>query len=301
MTTPLLKNSASLQDLLQPATRMLTDAGIPDGRREAETLIAHALSCARLDLYRAGLPSLDPDQREAFMTLIRRRARREPLQYILGTQEFWGLEFRVTTDTLIPRPETELLIEAVLEQWGRTALPITMVDLCTGTGCLAVTFATLYPTARILATDLSPAALDVARLNAFRHGMTGRIEFLEGDLMEPLAKPNGDRFEICPHSVDLVLSNPPYIPTGELSTLQPEVGLYEPRLALDGGRDGLDYYGRILPRAFDFLRSGGRLFLEVGIRQADPVCMMARRTGWRVDRVKKDLSGIDRVVGLEEK
>jgi release factor glutamine methyltransferase len=175
-----------------------------------------------------------------------------------------------------------------------------MVDLCTGAGCLAVTFATLYPTARILATDRSPAALDVARLNASRHGMTGRIEFLEGDLFEPLTKPDGDRFEIYPHSVDLVLSNPPYIPTGELSTLQPEVGLYEPRLALDGGRDGLDYYRRILPRAPEFLRPGGRLFLEVGIRQAIPVRAMAKRIGWRVDRIKKDLSGIDRVVVLEK-
>ncbi len=294
-----------LQDLLQTATRALTDAGIPDGRREAETLIAYLLNGTRLDLYRADSLSLDPDQHEAFKGLIRRRAHREPLQYILGTQEFWGLEFRVTTDTLIPRPETELLIEAVLEQFGRPAAPITIVDICTGTGCLAVTLATLYPGARIFATDLSPAALDVARSNASRHGMTGRIEFLKGDLLEPLAKPNepnGDRFEICPRlvAVDLVLSNPPYIPTGELSTLQPEVGLYEPRLALDGGRDGLDYYRRILPRAFDFLCSGGRLFLEVGIRQAIPVRAMAERIGWRMDRIKKDLANIDRVIVLEK-
>ena len=258
-----------LQDLLQTATRALTNAGIPDGRREAETLIAHILNCTRLDLYRADLLSLDPDQQEAFKGLIRHRARREPLQYLLGMQEFWGKEFRVTTDTLIPRPETELLIEAVLEQFEKPASPITLVDLCTGTGCLAVTLATLYPTARILATDLSAAALDVARLNASRHGTTGRIEFLKGDLFEPL-RPLG-----LNHRVDLLLSNPPYVSSGEIPTLQPEVRVHEPRLALDGGPDGLDYYRRILPRAIDFLRSGGRLCLEVGIHQAAPVCTMA--------------------------
>ena len=283
-----------LQNLLQTATRALTDAGIPDGRREAETLIAHLLDCTRLALYRADLPSLDSDQEKTFSDLIRRRANREPLQYILGTQEFWGLEFRVTTDTLIPRPETEMLIEAVLEQWGQPALPITLVDLCTGTGCLAVTLATLYPTARILATDLSPGALDVARSNASRHGMTGRIEFLEGDLLKPLASIR------LQGQVDLILANPPYIPASELDRLQPEVGLYEPRLALDGGPDGLDFYRRIFPRAIEFLRPGGRLFLEVGIRQAIPVRAMAEQIGWRVDRVKKDLSGIDRVVVLEK-
>jgi release factor glutamine methyltransferase len=281
-----------LQDLLQTATRALTDAGIPDGRREAETLIAHCLNCTRLDLYRADSTSLDPDQHEAFWGLIRRRARREPLQYILGTQEFWALEFRVTTDTLIPRPETELLIEAVLEQFGRPAVPITLVDLCTGTGCLAVTLATLYPTARILATDLSPAALDVARSNASRHGMTGRIEFLEGDLLEPLAG--------LDERIDVIVANPPYVPAAELDRLQPEVGLYEPRIALDGGRNGLDYYRRILPRAFDVLRSGGRICLEVGIRQASPVCAMAERIGWRVNRIKKDLANIDRVIVLSK-
>ncbi|MBI3811068.1 MAG: peptide chain release factor N(5)-glutamine methyltransferase [Nitrospirae bacterium] len=281
-----------LQNLLQSAARALTEAGIPDGRREAETLIAFILNCARLDLYRADSFSLDPDQQETFKGLIRRRARREPLQYLLGTQEFWGLEFRVTTDTLIPRPETELLIEAVLEWFGRPALAVTLLDLCTGTGCLAVTLATLYPMARILATDLSPAALDVARSNALRHGMTGRIEFLEGDLLDPLSSLGLN------HALDGIIANPPYVPDTELDQLQPEVSLHEPRLALDGGPDGLDFYRRILADAPKLLRPGGRLFLEVGIRQAIPVRAMAERIGWRVDQIKKDLAGVDRVVLL---
>ena len=282
------------QDWLQTATRTLTEAGIPDGRREAETLIAHILNRPRLDLYRADDLALDPDQQEAFAGLIRRRASREPLQYILGTQEFWGLEFRVTADTLIPRPETELLIEAVLERVGRPAPPIMLVDLCTGSGCLAVTLATLYPTSRILATDRSPSALEVARSNALRHGMTGRIEFLEGDLFEPLASMG------LHHRINGMTANPPYVPAEELDRLQPEVRFHEPRLALDGGCDGLDYYRRILPGALEFVCTGGRLFLEVGIRQAIPVRDMAEQTGWRIDQIKKDLSGIDRVVVLSK-
>ncbi|MBI3994390.1 MAG: peptide chain release factor N(5)-glutamine methyltransferase [Nitrospirae bacterium] len=292
------ETTQDIQALLRAASRSLTRAGIPDSRREVETMLAHVMGLTRLDLYRADALVLDSDQQTVFNGLIRRRADREPLQYILGAQEFWGLEFRVTPETLIPRPETELLIEAVLEHFGKPETPITLADLCTGTGCLAVAFATLYPTARLFATDLSSAALGVARFNASRHGVDGRIKFLEGDLMEPLAKPNGDGFKIRPHSVDLVLSNPPYIPTDELSTLQPEVRLHEPRLALDGGPDGLDYYRRILPRALDFLRPGGGLFLEVGIGQATPVSAMARQAGWRVDRIKKDLGNIDRVVVL---
>lgn len=285
-----------VQDILQAATHSLTNAGIPDGRREAEAVIGHILGRTRLDLYRADSLTLDPDQQEAFAGLIQRRVRREPLQYILGSQEFWGLEFRVTPDTLIPRPETELLIEAVREavpeQLENPSNPKQWVDLCTGTGCLAITLAKLYPTARILATDFSAAALDVARFNASSHGVGGRIDFLEGDLFEPLTARGLKR------PIDLLISNPPYVPTGEISGLQPEVRMHEPPLALDGGLDGLDCYWRILPCAFDFVCPGGRLCIEVGIRQADPVCRMARRTGWRVDRVKKDLGGIDRVVML---
>ncbi|MBI3609622.1 MAG: peptide chain release factor N(5)-glutamine methyltransferase [Nitrospirae bacterium] len=293
MMTPLLKNSASLQDLLRTATLSLTDAGIADARREAEALIARVLRCTRLDLYRSDERRIDPQQQEAFADLIRCRAQREPLQHLLGAQEFWALEFYVTPDVLIPRPETELLIETVLERISEPATAsITVVDLGTGSGCLAVVLAKLFPFARIIATDRSRVALTIARLNAARHGVSGRIEFLEGDLFEPVM-PLGlnDR-------IDLVLSNPPYIPTGEIPTLQPEVRLHEPRIALDGGPDGLDYYRRILPQALDLLHAGGDFYLEVGIRQADPVCGLADQTGWRVAGVKKDLSRINRVVVL---
>jgi release factor glutamine methyltransferase len=316
-----------IRDLLQNATQRLTDSGIPEGRREAEAILAHALECKRLDIYRDDSILLDRHQQEAFSVFIQRRIQHEPLQYILGTQEFWGLEFRVTPDTFIPRPETELLIETAIESvpefFERPMKPVTGIDLCTGTGCLAITLAKLYPSCRFYATDLSPRALEVARSNGARHGVSDRIEFLEGDLMEPLAnapgpepveydqgKDSGPRFQtgsthlrsrgnrMARLKANLIVCNPPYIPSGEIPALQTEVARFEPRLALNGGPDGLDYYRRLLSAASDYLCSRGRLFLEIGNRQADFVCAMALRTGWRVDRVRKDLAGMDRVIVL---
>ena len=284
-----------IRDLLRATADALTHAGLPDSRWEAEMLVAHVLNCTRADLYREALFP-NSTQQAALTKLVRRRSEREPLQHLLGTQEFWGLEFRVTPDVLVPRPETEFLIEAVLERFPERAAPLTLVDLGTGSGCLAITLSTLYPNARMLATDLSAAALRIARLNASAHGVAGRIEFLEGDLFEPLTRPGGDGFEICPHPADLLLSNPPYVPTSEIDRLQPEVRLYEPRRALDGGSDGLDYYRRILPRAISLLRPGGFLCLEVGIDQAESVCTLAERSGWRLDQIVRDLQKIQRVI-----
>ena len=281
------------QNVLKMATRALTDAGLPEARREAETLLAHVLGRTRLDLYRSDALGLDPDRRSIFEDLIRRRAGREPLQYLLGGQEFWGLEFYVTPDVLIPRPETELLIEIALESIPEPSdASITVADLGTGSGCLAVVLAKLFPWARVLATDLSADALRIARLNAVRHDADGRIEFLEGDLFGPLRTAGPAR---C---IDLLISNPPYVPTGEIPVLQPEVRDHEPRIALDGGPDGLDYYRRILAQGIELLRSGGRMGLEIGIRQADDVRTLAEEAGWRVDEIKKDLQKIDRAVVL---
>jgi len=316
-----------IRDLLQDATQKLTDSGIPEGRREVEAILVHALRCERLDIYREDSLVLNQDQQEAFSDLVRRRILHEPLQYILGTQEFWGLEFRVTPDTFIPRPETELLIEAVIESvpeyFERPMRPVTGIDLCTGTGCLAITLAKLHPSCHMIATDLSPRALDVARWNGDRHKVSGRIEFIEGNLMEPLAKTprtkpvgydqekeSGPRIRTgntnlrscwnraAKPKANFIVCNPPYIPSGEIPALQAEVGRFEPRLALDGGPDGLDPYRRVLSGAPDHLYSRGFLFLEIGIRQADLVCAMALRVGWRVDRIMKDLAGIDRVIVL---
>jgi release factor glutamine methyltransferase len=316
-----------IRDLLQIATQGLTDSGIPEGRREAEAILAHALECERLNIYRGDPLVLNQHQQQAFFDFIQRRIQHEPLQYILGRQEFWGLEFRVTPDTFIPRPETEFLIEAVIESVpefsGQSMKPVTGIDLCTGTGCLAITLAKLHSSCHFLATDLSPRALEVARLNSALHKVSDRIKFLEGNLLEPLSKsprlqPRGSGQGVDSGSrikkgnnhlrsrwnradglkANLIVCNPPYIPSGEIPALQTEVGAFEPWLALNGGPDGLGYYRRILSGASDYLCSRGRLFLEIGFRQSDLVCAMALRKGWQVDRIIKDLAGIDRVIVL---
>jgi len=321
--------SRGIREILQDATRQLTDADIPDGRREAEVIMAHVLKKERLDLYRNDTLVLDEGQQEAFAGWIRRRVRREPLQYILGTQEFWGLEFSVTSDCLIPRPESEHLIESIIESvpqfFVHPMKPFTAVDLGTGSGCLAVTLAKIHPTCLLLAVDVSPLALEVARSNAGRNGVADRIQFVEGDFLKPLtefltSELSGHQRKVTPDpqcqaisglngapdrrvsivEFDLFVCNPPYVPTAEVARLQPEVGKYEPRLALDGGPDGLQYYRQLVPSVSNHLRAGGLLILEIGIGQADPVCQMALRSGWRVERVKRDLAGIERVVVLRK-
>ena len=286
--------SSNIGELLRTATDLLNGAGIPDSRWDSELLMTHVLDCNRADLYTADCSPLDPSQQRAFSDLIRRRCRREPLQYLVGKQKFWGLEFHVSPGVLIPRPETEFLIEAVLEQFPDRSVSITLADIGTGSGCLAITLAGLYPNARILALDFSGAALEVARLNAARYAPARRIEFLEGDLCGPLISRDPKE------KMDLLISNPPYIPSPEVGRLQAEVRSYEPRLALDGGRDGLDYFRRILLEGFDCLRPGGHLVLEMGLRQAIPISGMAQHCGWVVGPIKSDLQFIPRVILLKK-
>ena len=286
--------SSGIGELLRSATNLLNEAGVPDSRWDSELLMTHVLDCNRADLYTADLPPLDPSQQRAFTDLIRRRCRREPLQYLIGKQEFWGLEFHVSPEVLIPRPETESLIEAVGEQFPDRSVSITLADIGTGSGCLAITLAGLYSNARILAVDFSGAALEVARLNAARYAPAQRIEFLEGDLCGPLISME------LKEKMDLLISNPPYIPSPEIGLLQAEVQSYEPRIALDGGRDGLDYFRRILIEGFDCLRPGGHFVLEMGNHQANPISDMALHGGWQVVRIKPDQQSIPRVILLRK-
>jgi release factor glutamine methyltransferase len=229
------------------------------------------------------------------LRLLQRREQREPLAYILGTREFWSLPLSVSSGVLVPRPETETLVEAALAAWGemsaecREAGP-TIVDLCTGSGAVAVALATELPMARILATDVSWRALRVARANAEQHGVAKRITFLRGDLCRALdgQLPEG--------SADLVVANPPYIPTGELVALMPEVQ-WEPRLALDGGADGLRVAREIIETSPARIRPGGFLLLEIGAEQAEAVQALVAASGrWEPARVRRDLAGRPRVV-----
>ncbi len=267
---------------LRQAAVRLADAGVDDVDREAVWLLAHVLGTSAGAVRLRAHEPLPAESREAFAALVERRARREPLQYILGTEEFMGMTFKVTPDVLIPRLDTEVLVrEAAARLHGR----VRVADIGTGSGAIAVALARLLPEATVVAVDISPDALAVARENAAANGVADRVEFRSGDLLEPL---QGERF-------DAVLSNPPYIGEEELTGLMPEVRCYEPRLALTPGADGLLMYRRLCEGAPAVLKPGGFLAVEVGAGQADRVRAIFAQRGYTV-AVFSDTAGIQRVV-----
>jgi release factor glutamine methyltransferase len=279
---------------LSEAETVLRAQSIDTARLDAEVLLGSVLSVERTELLsRLALP-LSPLQSDQFRQLIQRRAGREPLAYITGVREFWSLEFRVTPDVLIPRPETELLVETVLRLLSHASrltphASQRLLDLGTGSGCLAVALAKELPHAELWAVDISPDALVVARENARRHGVAGQIHFLQGDLFAPL----GAGLE----PFDVIVSNPPYIARSELTTLQPEVRQWEPRQALDGGADGLDFHGRLVNESPAYLRSGGWLALELGAGQFPAVCrLLQARRRFTINPSVRDYAGHERVV-----
>lgn len=275
---------------IQQAETKLKQAGVPDARLDAELLLCRAAQKDRAWLLAHFRDEIDTEVLAVFDRDVERRSRREPLQYITGAQEFRGLAFRVTPAVLIPRPETEFLVEAALEAVRGTAVPV-IIDLCTGSGCIAVSMAKELPKARIFATDASPEALAVARENSRTHGVSGRIRFLEGDLFDPFAELDLQR------QVDVIATNPPYVSSGDLAALPPEVRDFEPPQALFAGPRGTDIIERIVATAPEFLRPGGSLIMEIGFGQADVVkeFIEADRRYHGVD-IHKDLAGIDRVV-----
>ena len=268
------------REALRLAAARLEAAGVPDARLDAEYLLAELLGIDRLRLIADGGRSLSETQINDYEQWLARRERREPLQYILGTQPFMGHMLSVSPAALIPRADTERLCEEALKVL-RPGMRV--LDLCTGTGALAVALKAHCPGAEVLASDLSEAALAVARRNA--SAMATDIGFRQGDLFAPLA---GERF-------DLIVSNPPYIPQGELPGLQAEVQ-FEPRMALDGGADGLDFYRRIAAEAPDHLNVGGWLMLEIGSDQGKTVPELLRSAGFTDITVLRDYAGLDRVI-----
>ena len=261
----------------------LAEKGVENARLEAEWMLCELVGLDRVGLYVNFDKPLTSAELAHFRGMVARRARREPLQYILGTQEFMGLEFEVAPAVLIPRHDTEVLVEEALRRAGDARK---VLDIGVGSGCIAVALAKKLPGAEVSGVERSPEALVVARRNAERNGVT--VSLHEGSLFEPFA---GARF-------DLIVSNPPYILTGDLGGLQPEVRDFEPREALDGGLDGLDFYRKIIPAAPDHLNPGGWLMVEVGIGQAKEVLAMFGKTG-RFGELftAKDPGGIERVVG----
>jgi release factor glutamine methyltransferase len=276
--------SATAQVELMRATEQLAAAGLADARLEAELLLAHLLGVTRQALYHDPQRRIASEAARVFGVAVARRARREPLQYITGVQEFWGLAFAVSPAVLIPRPETEHLVEVALERLPEDGARV--LDLGTGSGCIAVALAAARPAIAITATDQSRAAIAIARGNARHHGLAKRIAFKAGDLFAPVA---GERF-------DLIVSNPPYIPEAAIDRLQPEVARFEPRTALAGGADGLEFYRRLLAEAQTHLAPGGAVMIELGYGQGAAVTGLAEECGCRVESVRNDLAGIPRVM-----
>ncbi len=281
----------TLIESINRVSEKLAAAGISSSRLDAEVLLCHTLGRNRAWLLAHIQEEIPDDHRKAFERAAERRVQREPLQYIVGKQEFWGLEFRVTADVLIPRPETELLVESAVHAVKDRSSPMRIIDLCTGSGCLAVALAKELPQARILATDTSLQALSVARGNARFHDVADRIRFFEGDLFGPLE-------DLDIHGqVDIIVSNPPYIPSGDFKTLQPEVRDYEPVTALLAGPEGTEVHRRIIDDAPDFLNEGGHLIMEMGLGQAGHLAYLLReRRDYGSVEVLKDLAGINRVI-----
>lgn len=275
---------------LQWTTGFFKKHGLENPRSDAEILLAHTLDCARIDLYLNHDQPLQDRELGRFKQLIQRRSRREPVAYITGIKEFWSLDFKVTPDVLIPRPETEGLVEAALQIWeGKETIRV--LELGTGTGIISVALAHERPDWVFLATDVSAAAVEVARCNARNHLPENRIVFMVSHWFEAIGEHAG--------FFDCIVSNPPYICREELESLQPDIRGYEPVLALDGGAEGLDSITHIIDKAPDYLNPGGVLLLEIGYNQGAAVEKLGRRRGCYDDiAVAKDYGGHDRVARL---
>jgi release factor glutamine methyltransferase len=277
----------TIADTLKQASKQLRRADVPNDLLDAQTLLAHALGQDRTYLIINFNETLTDDLLATYQALIDRRAAGEPLQYIVGHQEFYGLEFEVTPAVLIPRPETELMIEETIRLAARIAEPV-IIDVGTGSGCIAVTLARELETARVIATDISAAALQVARRNAQRHGLSDRVQFLETDLLNGLAI-----------KADFILSNPPYVASHELPTLQREVRDWEPHTALTDFGDGLQFYRRLLIDAPAHLKPSGYLIFEMGYQQSETIKAFVNRNVWHEPKALRDLQGIERTLVLQ--
>ena len=264
-------------------------------RIDAELLLAHALNCQRLDLYLRHDQPLNEDERARFRELIQRRIRHEPVAYIVGIKEFWSLRFRVAPGVLIPRPDTESLVEAVLSNLrGLSSKGADVLELGVGSGAAIVALASEYPEARFWGSDCSWSALQVARDNARLNGVDSRIRFYMGRWLEPLRR-DCEQF-------DIVLSNPPYIPSDNIAQLSPEIRLFEPLGALDGGVDGLLHISAIISEAHGYIKPGGLLYIEIGFDQRDVVQALAQKYDVYEPAVfYKDYGGHDRVAQLRKK
>lgn len=270
----------------------LKQLGCESARLDAEILLAHSRSCRRIQLYTEYDAPLTPEERATMRDLVRRRATHEPVAYLVGFREFFGLDFEVEPGVLIPRPDTETLVMTALEIAKDIPAP-RILDVCTGTACVPVAIAENCPTAVLTAIELGEHAHEIAQRNIEKHGLSERVTLLLGDLFSPLA---GDAM------FDMITANPPYVTDGEMNTLPPDIRLHEPELALCGGADGLDIVRRLILEAAARLTDAGALLLEIGSQQGDEVCRLFEATNhYEPAQIVKDLGGRSRVVWAKKK
>jgi release factor glutamine methyltransferase len=280
----------TIQKLLNWVTDYLTKKGVEAPRLSGEMLLCHVLGLKRIELYTQFDRQVEQVQLEQLRGLVKRAGEHEPVAYLTGRCEFYSLSLVITRDCLIPRPETELLVERAVEFLRGRKGPGRVLDLCTGCGCIAAAVAKNCKDAQVVATDISDAALAVAAQNIRLHGLEERVKLLCGDLFDPIIAGLDDtRF-------DLIVSNPPYVSHAEFEKLDRNVREFEPRLALDGGPDGLDVYRRIVGRADEFLKPDGAMMLEIGYAQGPAVKELLQNTGFFSQvRIEKDFSRNDRI------
>ena len=281
----------TIQKLLNWVTEYLAAKGIESARLSAELLLSHALGIKRIELYTQFDKQVPQQQLDKLHSLVKRAGLHEPVAYLTGKTEFYSLELDITADCLIPRPETELLVQRAIE-FLRTRSGIQYVcDLCTGSGCIAVAIAKNFPDARVTATDISAAALAVAARNVEKHRLKEHIQLLCGDLFEPVIQ------QLDVNQFDLIVCNPPYVSAAEYEILDKNVKEYEPESALLAGADGMDVYRRIIKKVDEFLKPGAALMLEIGYAQGPAVRDLLEQTGAFVEiNIEKDPHDNDRVV-----
>jgi len=274
-------NKTTIGDALKKGIALLKEFNIPGAATDAAVLLGHALDCTRLHLTVHRDDEIEKSREGVFFDLVERRCKNEPVAYITGTKEFMSLDFCVTPAVLVPRPDTEILVELVIDELLGVSSPV-ITDMCTGSGAIAVSLAKYIDKSVVTGLDISPEALEVAKLNAQKNGVDVKFELF--DVLEPYA-----------HLADVVVSNPPYIRADEISGLDCDVADFEPHLALDGGDDGLVFYRGIVQNIRTALKKGGLLAFEVGMGQADDVRDIMSADFERIG-TEKDLAGIERVV-----
>jgi release factor glutamine methyltransferase len=280
----------TIQKLLSWVTEYFTGKGVDSPRLSAEWLLCYVLGLKRIELYTQFNKVVGQEQLSQLHELVKRAGAHEPIAYITGKKEFYSLEFEITKDCLIPRPETELLVERAIEFLRTRNGEQFICDLCTGSGCIAVAIARNFASCRIVATDISDAALTVAEKNVAKHGLMNRVKLLQGDLFEPVIAGLG------PAKFDLIVSNPPYVSEPEYEKLAPNIKDFEPKSALTAGNDGLDIIKKIIADANQHLKPTGALMLEIGNEQGNAVRNLLETAGYFGDvKIDKDYSNLDRL------